>query len=1118
MPRADETRLPGSACDRCGASGAPGARFCAACGAPLPRRCAACGEVVTAEARFCSGCGNRVEDVAAVPDGVSLGAPAAERRQVTVLYCDLVDSTSLAQHLDPELFAAMLRAYQEAARVAVHRYGGHVAQYLGDGLLIYFGYPDAHEDNAERAVHAALTLLGEIEVLDRLWRPRLGWPLALRIGIDTGLVLIDTVGEGSRSERLALGETPNVAARLQALARPGSVVISERTLAIVAGAFEVEDLGPQLLKGLSDAQRIARVRRPLDHPSRFEARLGDHLTPLVGRHQEIGLLLDRWTLACEGDGQVVMLSADPGIGKSRLLHELRAALGDTSGAVLRFQCSPHHVNSAYFPLITHLESALKLRDDMGEQARRDAFDALVGARFGLRGSALEALAHLLSLPAVGISTLAPERVKELTLAAAVELTLATARSGSSLLLFEDAHWADPTTVEFLDLLIRGIAITPMLLVVTHRPEFHSAWHRHGHVTAIALSHLGRSQASTMVSRLSAGLALPSQLVLDIVEKAGGVPLFIEEVTKAVLESRMVASAGEADGAGAVFEVPTTLRDSLMSRLDRLPAARDAAQIGAVIGREFDRALLEAVADVARAHLARGLDDLVAGGLAFRRGSGAQAVYTFKHALIQDVAYDSMPRSRRQVLHRATAAALESLQPKLAAVAPEILAHHLTEAAAPLAALPLWLAAAHLALRRTANAEAIAHATRGLELLATVPRDDARDDVELDLRDTLGVACMALYGWASPRVAAAFEPALALASARGRHAAQASVSYGWFAHLLVTGRVDDAVAWAEETAALASPAQHGPRLLMAELMLLIGYCWAGRWPEARTHAERLEAIYSATNCAEVKMAQVIDPRGNLGCYSGHFLWALGRVDQAVAAQTANVASSRAADQPFLLGFATTIGALTLDFVGDAGGLAECAREAMAVGQNRGLPLYSDIMGPCIQALAILRSGRYAEAAEALREGIERWSAWGAAVWTPYLEIALADAERHAGRVDVALAAVERALARIERLGERAWQPEGLRVRGLVLAALGRRDDALASLEQAAQVADAQGAPSWALRAATSCARLLLDMGEHARARQLLAPRYAAVIEGLWSADLRAAAEVLALLDGQSGTGA
>ena len=576
---------------------------------------------------------------------------AGERRQLTVMFCDLVGSTALSEKLDPEELRGLLHAYRTLCGDVIARYDGFVARYVGDGILTYFGWPTAHEEDAERAVRAAL------EIVHSVKRASSAENLLVRIGIATGPVVVGEVAGVGDQSKLAVGSTPNLAARLQGLASADQIIIAASTRRLVGNSFELNDLGERDLKGIAEPVHAWRVERALVTESRFDASHGiGAMTPLVGREDELDLLLRRWSQAEDGEGQVVLLSGEPGIGKSRILNALRERLEVEGVQALRFQCSPYYVNSAFWPVIDNFERTLKFARDETTDSKLDKLEALIVTQYGRSLADVRFVAAILSIPCeqrYGPVPMTPQKNKDETLRTLVDITEAAARRQPSVLLFEDAHWADPTTLEVLDLLIDRVKTISLLVVLTHRPEFQSRWSQQGHVGALNLSKLTRTQNAAMVSALADGKALPEALLEQILTRTDGVPLFVEELTKSILESGELKQAGDHydyAGSSRAVTIPATLRDSLMARLDRFMSVKEIAQIGAAIGREFSHEVIAAVAPMPEAQLNDALARLSKSGLAFRRGTPPDAVYTFKHALVQDAAYDSLLKSRRQALH------------------------------------------------------------------------------------------------------------------------------------------------------------------------------------------------------------------------------------------------------------------------------------------------------------------------------------------------------------------------------------------------------------------------------------------------------------------------------------
>ena len=651
----------------------------------------------------------------------------AERRQLTVMFCDLVGSTALFGQIDPEDMRDVIRDYQNAVAGEVARFDGFVAKFMGDGILAYFGWPVAHEDDGERAVRAGLSIMG---VMGHIRTPQ-GNALAARIGIATGLVVVgDLVGEGASQEHAVLGETPNLAARLQALAEPGQVVIAEATKRLLGAVFDLDELAPQTIKGLSEPVVAFAVSGERVLGSRFEARAGQTLLPMVGRDQELALLLERWHQAKAGDGQGALLVGEAGIGKSRIARALIDELAPHEHIRIRYQCSPFHTDSAMWPVIQQLTLAAGIAGNDANEAKLDKVEALLKQGRDDVSDAAPLIAELLSIDGqtrYGRRDLTPQALRIRTLRALTDQLLCLAAMRPVLLVLEDAHWIDPTTHELIEQFLDHVDQAQVLILLTSRPDNQPDLAAHPRVTRLALNRLSRARVEEIVSRLRGNRELPVEVIDAIILRTDGVPLFIEELTKAILET------GETT-------IPASLHDTLMARLDRIPEVKEVAQMAACIGREFDFALLAAVADKPRQELVSSLERLAAAGLVYRRGVPPEAHYTFNHALVRDAAYESLLRRTRQHYHHQVAQTLKECFPEQAETEPEVLAFHYTGAERTGEAIDYWLLAGKRAIEQSANAEAIAHLSKGLELLQELPDGANRARQELSLRIDL-VACM-----------------------------------------------------------------------------------------------------------------------------------------------------------------------------------------------------------------------------------------------------------------------------------------------------------------------------------------------------------------------------------------
>jgi class 3 adenylate cyclase len=1051
-------------------------------------------------------------DPGGAPPPIETVTAAGERRQVTVLFCDLVDSVAMSVRLDPEEFRSTMAAYHAAAVKAIQRFDGFPAQIQGDGVVAYFGYPLAHEAEADRAIRAALTVVDAVQGL----RTPGGEPLQVRVGIATGLVVVSHI---LAAEKSAVGETPNLAHRLQSIAQPGEILVSGRTKGLAGGAFDFEDCGLHALKGIEGRVQAWKVIGVGAAASRFEAATRGGMTPLVGREQEIGLLLDRWQLARSGAGQVVLLMGEPGIGKSRTMRALRSRLGDAVSTVLQYQCSPYHENSALYPVIDHLERAFGFAAEDSPEARLDKLEHRVTEAWGGGRYQCQLLARLLSLPAdarYGPLAMTPQRQKDETLRVLVDMVAAIAEREPALIFFEDLHWADPTTIEILDLMVARTGTLPLLVLASFRPEFETAWTRQAHVTLLPLTRLSPLQSRHLVLELTAGKPLPDELVSQIIDKTDGVPLFLEELTKAVLESGMVVDAGSRYVYAQSVDrmtVPATLRDSLMARLDRLIPVKEIAQIGAVVGREFSHELVAAVSPMRGAPLDDALDRLVASGLVFQRGTRPEAVYTFKHALVQDAAYDSLLKAKRQELHARIAEAIGRISPGRLASEPELLAHHYTAAGMLATAVPLWRKAGELTLERMALTEAVAHLERGLEVNAGLPPSPERDAAELSLRALLGTAWMALRGWPAQQVAEALGPALPLARGLSRPEIMMPVMWGLWSHVLVQGRIAESLAIAQEMLDDAARTRHEDLLIGGHICAMVSRFWLGHLVAAREHGDAILAIYRGEEHRHVAMLTNSDPKTIMGLYGSHWLWMLGYPEQAVRLSDEKDAHARRIGHPFDLGFALTTGSHAFDYRCEPEALFQRVAEAEKLGRDNSVPFISEVMAQVVRGVAMLRAGDPAGAIPQLRHGIGMWSGHGANIWNPYLKALVGEALALTGDLESACRTLDECIAQANRPGweERAHLAEILRLKGWVLERSGDTGGAERSVREGLAVARSQQAKSWELRCATTLAELLAARGDHDEARRTLAPVYAWFTEGLDTRDLVKARALLERLD-------
>jgi class 3 adenylate cyclase/predicted ATPase len=1021
------------------------------------------------------------------PPASSTGS--AERRQLTVMFADLVGSTELAGRLDPEDMREAITLYQQSVASEVTKIEGNVAKYMGDGVLCYFGWPQAHEDDPERAARAAL---GIIDSLQHATAPN-GEKLEARIGIATGLVVVgDLVGEGASQEDAVIGETPNLAARLQGVAEPGQVVVSDTTRQLLSKTLEVEHLGQQELKGIS---RPVDAYAVLGEHDAADDLHGAHLasaTELVGRDTEIALLTDRWRHCVDGEGQVFVLSGEAGIGKSPISSALISSLSDQPHRIMHFQCSPYYASTTFYPIIGHLERAAKFLRSDTDEAKLDKLEALLASSFNGDESRTALFAAMLSLPlerypAIGLE---PLKQREETIAAFIELVARQAEQTPILFLFEDAHWCDATSLEMLTALIQRVEELPVLLLATHRPEFQSPWPNSGHVTQYNLNRLPKRHSAAIIDSVTGGKKLPDQIVEQILSKTDGIPLFVEELTRTVLDAGFLVEQPDAyvlDGPLPPFAIPSSLQDSLMARLDRLSPLKDVAQTGACIGREFTFELLACVSPQTEADLQQSLEQLVFNELIVARGTPPEATYTFKHALVQDAAYSSLLKGRRQQLHGKIATALQENFATQIELQPELAAQHLTAAGLAAEAAPHWLAAGLLAISKSANEEAINDLSRGLECLSSLPEGADRDEQELLMRAMLGVAQFTARGYGSAELGENYGSALTIARRMGDTPYKSPAMFGvWAYHLM---RVDHSGATQvaaealqqakdsglphEMTAALAAAATTS--IFKGEAKLGIEYSeasWANY--DKATHGD-LVALYGQ----------------DVGLWCADFgswaVWLDGRSDESHRRYGEANRLAEELGHPLSLASGLVHASLLYSMAGDVETTMDYADKTILVCEEVGIPARL-VEAFIMKGWALAENGDIDEGIELTQIGMDGWRGAGAEIARPWWLALQSQQFRRKGDQSAALSCLDEALATVAKSGENIWLPELHRLRGEQLLAMdaGQKDEAETHFRSAVEIANRQVSKFWELRAAASLGQLMRDRGETDQASALIKP--------------------------------
>ena len=1039
----------------------------------------------------------------------------AERRQVTVMFSDLVGSTALSARMDPEDLREIIAAYQKCVAQTVFRFGGYVAKYMGDGVLVYFGYPLAHEDDAERAVRAGLELVAAVSDL----KTRVA--LQTRVGIATGLVVVgDLIGSGAAQEQAVVGETPNLAARLQGVAEPNTVVIAESTRRLLGNLFELEGLGARDLKGIAEPVRAWAALRPSSVESRFEALHASGLTELVGREEELEILLRRWSKAKTGEGQVVLISGEPGIGKSRLTAALMECLATEPHTRLRYFCSPQHTDSPLHPIIGQMERAAGFAHDDTAQVKLDKLDAVLVQSFTPRQDAA-LLAEMLSLPSDGrypTVELTPELRRQKTLEVLTAQVEALSRQKPVLVIFEDAHWADPTSLEAFSRVVDRIRTLGVLLIVTYRPEFEAPWIGRPHVTAIVLNRLDEREIAAIIDGVTGNKPLSASVRQDIIERTDGIPLFVEEMTKAVLEAE---SESAQQTAAAVpppaLAVPASLHASLMARLDRLGPAREVAQIGAAIGREFSHVLLGAVAEKPEREMASALDRLVAAGLVFRQGVQPHATYLFKHALVQDAAYGTLLREPRRALHARIALTIEKQFPEIAESQPQLLARHYTEAGQIEKAALMWGRGGQRSLAQSALVEGIDQLTRALAQIASLPATAPLRREQINLQVALISPLYHLKGAAAPETRAAAERARLLiqeAENLGEGPEDPlllfSVLYSfWVANLIafngdaVSDSATQFLAFAEKSGAVG-PRMVGHRLKGMSLLSV------GAIAEAKAHFDQAIAFYDPAKHLSLATRFGQDVRVASLSFRSEALWLLGYPRTSLADAEQAVTHARQIGLATTLMYALVNSCRTLINCGYYELLNARANEVVALADEKGSGFWKAYATIC-QGYVSSLTGEAADGINTITSGITALRSSGSIYGMPFSLSFLAQAYAALGQFGNASRCVNQAITTIDTTNEKWWEAEVYRIAGEIAHGSSQASTSAMKAEtyfnHALAVARQQQAKSWELRAAMSLARLWRSQGKPQQARELLAPVYGWFTEGFDTLDLKEAKALL-----------
>ena len=1105
-------------CSSCAFENSVGRKFCSECGTVLPRSCPRCGAENASVAKFCGEC------------GVPLNAPshplvletaparpreiAGERRHLTVLFCDLVGSTEISARLDPEEWREIEADYLGAVAEAITRFGGYVAKYLGDGVMAYFGWPEAHDNNAERAARAGLAILEGVAALNNRKAKSDNPQLSARVGIDSGTVVI---GKGGGSESEIFGDTANIAARVQSAADPDAVIVTPLVSRLVSGLFVVEERGAHQLKGIAEPVELYRIVRLSGVRNRLAASIVRGLTPFVGRDNETQFLWSRWERASDGEGQVVLISGEAGIGKSRLVRQFRKQLAQTAHLWLECAGSPYFQNTPLYPIADMLQQGFAQRGDGSDAGKLSELEQDL-ARAGLKtADAVPLIAPLLNLPVdekYPPLMLSPEQQRKRLMTSLAGWLFGAGQS--VVMAVEDLHWFDASSLELMQLLIEQAATARVMLVCTARPEFRAPWTPRAHHSHLTLNRLKARDVREMVANVVAHSALSGETIDRVVERTGGVPLFVEELTRAVLE--------KGDAKPAVHEIPATLLDSLMARLDRLGPAKEVAQIASLIGREFSYQLLRAVSDIPEEDLQVALAKLADAELIYTRGIPPQATYTFKHALIRDAAYGALLKSKRKQVHERVARVLETQFATTAEAQPELLAHHYTEAALAACAASYWHKAGQRAAEGSANQEAVAHLSRGLELIGTLPDTPERSELELALQTTLGPVLIATKGYAAPEVGAAYDRARELCQRAENSSQLPVVVFGLFAFYVVRADHEKALSLGKQLLSLAESAQDRGLLLQAHNALGLSLFFQGDFAAAREHLERCCALYDLERHRLMVFSYAgQDPGVTSSVFSAWASQTSGYPDQALKRSTDALNLAQQLSHPYSLAYALGIAAAFHQFRKEGDLTEDLADTSLGIANEHGFPFWSAFQ-TILLGWVLVKQGKADEGIARMSRGMEAYRATGAELLRPYLIGLLAEALGEKGSTEQAIALLTEALEAVEKTGERFYEAELYRQKGELLRSYGDSSKlncfaiqrcCSSEMERyflkAISVAGRQQAKSFELRAATGLARLWHRQGRIEEAHTMLAKSYNWFTEGFDTADLKNAKLLLGQLN-------
>ena len=1121
-------------CPKCQFENPTGMNFCGMCGRSINApciTCPSCGFENNPHSKFCVECGTRLSEHPQFHQTLSKERtefsetdtlqsryedhePSAERRQLTVMFCDLVGSTDLSGKLDPEELREIVRAYQKTSANVITRFEGHIAQYLGDGLLVYFGYPLAHEDDAHRGVRSGLGIIEEIDRLNDRLKDERDITLSVRIGIHTGLVVVGEMGGGERRERLALGETPNIAARLQGLADPNTVVISSATHRLIEGFFHCESKGTHALKGVLEPMEVYQVSQEIDVYSRFEVAVGTGLTPLVGREGEVKKIVDCWENVKNSQGQVLLIIGEAGMGKSRLLQAFNERIEDEPHTWMICRGSSYYQNTPFYPVIDLLQRQLEFDSkDSSDMKINKIEDAMSQYGFPLP-EAVPFLAYLLSIPTPDhyppISMTAKKQ-KQHILEILLTWLLKISEQQPLIFVMENLHWVDPSTLEHLTQLMDHGSKARILIIFTFRPQINVPDSTQSQLIEIMLERLSHKQIVAMVKELAGGKDFPAEVLHQLIRMTDGVPLFVEELTKMILESGILKEDNgryKLNGTMSHLAIPATLQDSLMARLDQLGSYKEVVQLAATIGRDFSYELIKELSPLDHEVLQQELTKLVKAGVLHQEGVPPKSQYSFQQALIQDAAYHSVLKGTRQKYHQRIGKVLEKRSSEDNRIHPEIIAHHYTEGGLTEEAISCWLKAGQMATQRSANLEAINHLNKGLSLVHSLPDSKERNNRELTLQVALGVPMTATKGFAAQEVENVYARARELCQHLGDKAQLFRVLRGLWLFYLVRAELKTAHEIGMVLLGLADKAQESSLILQANLVLGLTLFYLGEFKLAKKHFEQGIEIYNPKEHQELAYVYGDDPGVVCLTYSALVLWMLGYPDQAIKRDQEALTLAKDISHPFSLAVSLNFSARLHQCRRDGDTTLERAEATTRLSSEQGFTHWLTT-GKILQGWAMAQKGKKGEAIDMMREGLSAWQAMGAEVSGPHCISLLAEVYGRVGQPDKGLDILLQAFEMVEKNGERLYEPELHRLKGELL--LQSKEENISKAEscfhQAIHIASHQNAKSLELRATMSLSRLLIEMGRKEEAKKILTETYDWFTEGFTTRDLREAKELL-----------